>query len=1014
MMFLQKMFKPKWFFLAAITRKRGVSLASNLMHRPKIISHVLSYEPGKKIQGFLVEQIREIPELHLAAVKLTHEKTGADYLHIARQDHNNVFSVAFRTTPQDDTGVAHILEHLVLCGSQNYPCRDPFFKMLNRSQATFMNAFTGSDYTMYPFSSQNHKDFENLLKVYLDAVFFPRLLEIDFRQEGWRLEHKNINDKNSEIELKGVVYNEMKGVFSQPTQLFAQELQNKLFPSSTYSYVSGGKPLAIPNLTWQQLKDFHCTHYHPSNARFFTYGDFPLENHLGFINDYVLSKFEKQFPQNQVLKEKQWLKPRTFKIKCQPDPLSSNPDKQTTVCKSYMLNDITDTYDSFTLNVLGNLLVDGPNAPFYRALIESGLGSDYSPVVGFDSHTRQSSFSVGLCGLYEKDVDTVIQIIDNTFHQVLKEGFPTSRIEGILHTIELSTKHQTSNFGLGLAMALNPIWNHGGDPIEPLEVNKHVSYLKMLMKDNPHFLQDKIHEHFISNMHNLTLIMCPHEGYNEILQVAETDLLKKKLEHLSSADKEKIYDEGNLLAMNQRENEDVSCLPSLLIEDIEKKHKNDLIHSDHICGVPVQSSEQPTNGISYFRALLSTACVPEELRSLIPLFALVVTKMGAGDYDYRQLDQEAELYTGGLDSSIFAATNPSKVDTFYEGILLSSFCLEKNIENMFKLWQDVINGLKMDDEERLKHIVKMNLSELSQNLAYQGHLYAMKRAASTLSLYDKWKEQMFGFEYLLYLKNLSDLDLYQELLDKLRILADCIFNKTHLKCALNANAPVLRRAEGGLMNLLSSMKGECQDPHPEIEQINFSPHSSKTHIILPYNVYYSALCFKGVPYSSQDNPVLRVAAKLMSSKFLHCEIRERGGAYGGGATVSANGNFLFYSYRDPNTSETLQAFQDSVNWILNKEFKSQDLVEAKLGVFSEVDKPVPPGEKGMKLFLNGLTDDMQQVHRDQLLNTTTEDVVRVVEKYLGSRNMSGTSLIGPEASLSSNSSEWNIINVEID
>uniref|UniRef100_A0A8B9SZ49 Pitrilysin metalloproteinase 1 n=1 Tax=Anas platyrhynchos TaxID=8839 RepID=A0A8B9SZ49_ANAPL len=299
----------------------------------------LQYRVGEQIHGFTVRQVTAVPELFLTAVKLSHDSTGAKYLHVAREDSNNLFSIQFRTTPMDSTGVPHILEHTVLCGSQKYPCRDPFFKMLNRSLSTFMNAFTASDYTLYPFSTQNPKDFQNLLSVYLDAAFFPCLRQLDFWQEGWRLEHENPTDPQTPLVFKGVVFNEMKGAFTDNERIFAQHLQNKLLPDHTYGVVSGGDPLSIPDLTWEQLKQFHATHYHPSNSRFFTYGNFPLEQHLKQIHEEALVKFERIESKTDIPKQKLWEKPREHRVTCGLDSFAADPSKQTTVSVSYLLTE---------------------------------------------------------------------------------------------------------------------------------------------------------------------------------------------------------------------------------------------------------------------------------------------------------------------------------------------------------------------------------------------------------------------------------------------------------------------------------------------------------------------------------------------------------------------------------------------------------------------------------------------------------------------------------------------------
>ncbi|XP_060592348.1 presequence protease, mitochondrial-like, partial [Ruditapes philippinarum] len=514
-------------YKSALQRHRTISI--RLYHSSKLLKSypkgnvktktvldtARALQPGTKLHGYTVKKVENVPELFLTTVALNHDLTGAEHLHVARDDTNNVFSVAFRTTPMDSTGVPHILEHTVLCGSKKFPVRDPFFKMLNRSLATFMNALTASDWTMYPFSSQNRQDYNNLLSIYLDAVFYPQLRELDFNQEGWRLEHENIQDKDSPINFKGVVYNEMKGVFSSQQNIFAETVQNKLLPSHTYGVISGGDPDYIPDLTWDHLKNFHKTHYHPSNSRFFTYGNFPLEDHLQYINNNYLSHFKKIETDTSVPLEPRWSSPREETITCQPDTMAPDPNKQTTVAVNFLLSDITDVEEGTTLNIISNLLTDGETSPFYQALLEANIGSDYAPVVGYNGYTKESSFSVGLQGIHKDDVEKVKQIISDTIDKVIQEGFEQSRIDALLHRIELSTKHQTSNFGLGIVMSVTSMWNHDGDVSEMLRVNNQMKLFKEKLRNDPQYIQNKVKQYFKDNSHRLTVVMSPDEEYDE-------------------------------------------------------------------------------------------------------------------------------------------------------------------------------------------------------------------------------------------------------------------------------------------------------------------------------------------------------------------------------------------------------------------------------------------------------------------------------------------------------------------
>lgn len=364
-----------------LIRNKG-QLLSNVFKRG-LSNNVLNqkYPVGKVIHGFQINKVEQLKELEATAVKLRHLQTGADYLHLDRNDTNNVFGVGFKTIPKDSTGVAHILEHTVLCGSEKYPVRDPFFKMLNRSLSTFMNAMTGFDYTIYPFSTQNPRDFSNLMSVYLDAVFFPNVDPRDFRQEGWRLENELVEDKNSPIVFKGIVYNEMKGALAETNDLFFTRMFQNMLPGTTYEHVSGGDPPNILDLTYEQLKNFHQTFYHPSNSYFFTYGNLELEKHLKQINDTALSRFQKSASNTSIGEVKKFNSPKTVTIECPPDPMVE-PDKQIKMSLSFLTNEINDINETFAMKILGSLLTDGQNSPMYQALIQSQIGSNFTAGTG--------------------------------------------------------------------------------------------------------------------------------------------------------------------------------------------------------------------------------------------------------------------------------------------------------------------------------------------------------------------------------------------------------------------------------------------------------------------------------------------------------------------------------------------------------------------------------------------------------------------------------------------------------
>ncbi|XP_052814769.1 presequence protease, mitochondrial-like [Mya arenaria] len=996
-------------------RWRSLSAAATATNTD-VQDKIRTLKKRSKLHGYTVEKVDEVPELFLTAVSLHHDKTGAKHFHVARDDSNNSFSVAFKTTPLDSTGVPHILEHTVLCGSRKFPVRDPFFKMINRSLATFMNALTASDWTMYPFSSQNRKDYNNLLAIYLDAVFYPQLRELDFSQEGWRLEHENPADKSSPIDFKGVVYNEMKGVFSSQQNIFAEAVQNKLLPSHTYGVVSGGDPAYIPDLTWTQLKDFHKTHYHPSNARFYTYGNFPLEDHLQYINDNYLQNFEAISVDTDVPSEPRWNKPVEEKVTCQPDTMAPDPEKQTTLAVNFLLSDITDLDEATTLSIISTLLTDGEMSPFYQSLLEANIGSDYSPVIGYNGYTKESTFSVGLQGIHQDDIPKVKKIIAETIDKVISEGFEQSRIDALLHRIELGTKHQTSNFGLGIIMNIVSGWNHGGDAAEMLKVNSTMDRFKQRLQDDPHYLQNKVQQYFKANTHCLTLVMSPDEKYDDIRKQGEQEKLKACVNKLTDQDREKVLKLGQELLESQNAAEDLGCLPCIQVAEIDRKIQPEVMEKTDFDGIPVFSTCQPTNEVVYLRMMSFLDKVPEEMKIYIPLFTSVITRMGAGAYDYKELSHQAELHTGGLNAGTHVSAHHTNPDDFDQGVVFSSYCLERNLNRMLDLWTEIFDRSNLRDSNRLETLIKMAAADLAAGIPQAGHSYAMTHSASSLNPAAQVNEMFSGVSQVSIMKKIAELEDNSKVMEHLVELGREILNKDNLKISVNATPQFMPKAlkelDGFITTLHSDRKPEQRVYKDHTTHTkSFTASSKKTQIELPFSVNYMSKSVQTVPYTHEDCPRLQVLSRLLSWKYLHREIREKGGAYGGGAAmVPKNGVFSFYSYRDPNSMNTLSVFEDAINWAARGEFTDTDVEEAKITMFQQSDKPVPPGQMGTTLFLNNITDEMRQQSRDQLFAVAKDSLVDVTQRYLVSgQKPSSLSFLGPNNSKVAEDQSWKIV-----
>ncbi|CAG0884626.1 unnamed protein product [Darwinula stevensoni] len=969
------------------------------------------FHPGIKFSGFTVQRAEKVSELHLAAILLSHDLTGAQYLHVAREDMNNVFSIGFRTTPMNSTGVAHILEHVTLCGSQNYPVRDPFFKMLNRSLATFMNAMTGADYTVYPFSTQNPVDFQNLMGVYMDAVLNPKLEELDFLQEGWRLEHSDVDDHQTPVVFKGVVFNEMKGAFADSQRLYEQKVLNSVLPSHTYKHISGGDPLEIPKLGYSDLIEFHRVHYHPSNAHIFTYGDLPLEYHLEELQNRYLCNYSKMDSDTSVPDEVRWIEPKRLELKGPPDPMAQNSEKQVTTSVTFLMSPINDCFHSLCFQILSELLTGSSNAPFYKSLLQPNIGSGFAPITGFDNSAKESFFSVGLQGIAEADINRVTSAIWETLEEVTRDGFPEERIDAILHSIELGLKHQTSNFGLGLILALTPFWNHVSDPIPALQVNHLVNDFRHSLKKNPQLLQDMVKEFMLNNKHHLITVMRPDEEYLEMLTSQEDTVLEDLTKDLTEKEKEKLFDTGKVLRDRQNQKEDFSCLPILHLSELELEIPKVNLQHEVLHGVPVQFCCQPTNGVTYFRAVINTRHLsPEELH-LLPLFCEVVTKMGAGTWDYKQLDHEIELNTGGLSVCPHIVCCPVLECSFEQGILLHSFCLNKNFHNMLGIWLKIFRELQMNDTDRLMTLIRNAASHLVNSMAHMGHSYAMTLSASTLSAAGNLHEMMSGFAYVNMLNDIAHSDNISPVLKALVGMGRKILSKVHLRCAFNTTSedlPVVKEAVEKFILNIPGTASELQEVFGLHE--DFQPSTRHSHLVLPYPINFSALSIPIIPYTDRDFPALRVLSRLLTYKYLHREIRERGGAYGGGAAIHPTGMFTFYSYRDPLALSTFNTYHNSLEWILQgADFSEEDIHEAKLAVFQAEDKPVPPGMKGMDLFLHHLSPEMRNEHRHRLMGVAKDDLISVAEKHLKDKPLFGACLMGSELEETAKDPKWHLL-----
>ena len=897
--------------------------------------------------------------------------------------------------------------------------------MLPRSLSNFMNAFTSSDYTTYPFATTNRKDFNNLLSVYMDATLNPLLKESDFNQEGWRIGSENPtsqdnqgHDADDNLVFKGVVYNEMKGQMSDASYLYYIRFQDHVFPAINNS---GGDPRKMTDLTFQNLRDFHSKNYHPSNAKLFTYGDMPLADHLIEIGQR-LEQFQKT-EVDKAIKTPIDLSdgPLEYRIKGPVDPLVDK-EMQHTTSTSWRMGDTSDMVESFALRIMSSLLLEGYGSPMYRALIEAGIGPDWSPNTGYDSGGKIGIFSVGLNGVRKADVAKVKDVVKQTLSEVHQSGFEKSKIDGLLHQAELSLKHKTANFGMGIMQRLQPGWFNGSNPFDMLAWDEIVSTFKGRCAQSRYL--EGLLEKYLLNDKCLTFTMEPDESYGEALIKEEAQRLSSKIDEVSKLVGGKAEARAQFArreqelaeAQSKAPNEDLSCLPSVHVEDIQRQMEKKSVRESSIGDVPVQWREASTNGLTYFRAINALDGLPADLRALLPLFTEALMRIGTVHKTMEQLEDDIKLKTGGVAASYHSSTSPLDYLSCTEGLSLSGFALDKNVPVMYDILRIILQETNFDGpdaESRVRELLQSAANGALNSIASSGHSYARRYAEAGLTPQGILNEQIGGLTQVQQTAALAVRSLDEGLGDvitKLKIIQKfAVSNSSSFRTAITCSPESVSPNEIALQTFLETLPTSSTVPKSE-SPISSDTYNTKTFFPLPYQVYYSALSVPTVAYTHPDSAHLQILSQLVTHKHLHHEIREKGGAYGGGAYARGlSGLFGYYSYRDPNPQNTIKVAQDAGRWARDKAWTDQDLQEAKLSVFQGVDAPESVSEEGMTKFVSGVDHEMEQKKREELLDVNREDVMLAAQKYLvEGMDKARIAVLGQEKGWIQKSDGWDI------
>lgn len=934
---------------------------------------------------------KTISALKLDVQEYRHKATGAQHIHLAAESDENVFLVALRTVPHDSTGVAHILEHTALCGSEKYPVRDPFFMMVRRSLNTFMNAFTSSDWTAYPFASQNRKDFNNLLDVYLDAVFFSRLDELDFAQEGHRLEFAEPNNPDSELVFKGVVFNEMKGAMSSvPSQLW-HTLCKYLYPSSTYHYNSGGEPDCIPDLTYEQLKDFYRTHYHPSNAIFMTYGEIPAAELQSAFEERALKRFSKLDEVISVSDEKRYYAPvkvEEFYPLDESDQQADPDAGKSHVVLAWLLGKTTDLEQTLAAQMLSHILLDNSASPLQQALETSDLGNGPSPLCGLEDSQKELAFVCGLEGCKPENVDAVEALILQTLEKVAAEGVPQSDLDAALHQLELQQREVGGDgypYGLQLVMTALTAATHRGDPIALLDVDAALASLRKQVQE-PDFIQRLVKALLLDNPHRVRLAMHPDSQMNARKLAAEKQRLAAIKASLSEEQKQRIIERTRALEARQQQKDDESILPKVTLADVPADLHYIAGSHEEVNRYPLRRFTTGTNGLVYQQVTIKLPHLDEELLPLLPYYSICLTELGIGDKDYLAVQRWQAEVVGSISAYSTVRGQSDDVQAIDAYITLSSKALARNHSAMDELLNATLSQTRFDELDRIRELIAQTRARREQSVTGQGHSLAMSAACAGMSPAAKLSHDLSGLEGIVAIKTLDKrLENPDELASFARQLAriHALVAAAPRQFLLVGEAEHLDRYRDNLAS-----RWPAESPAPDFRALALPPvnHKVRQAWITNTQVNFCAKAYPTVPSDHPDAAALTVLGGFLRNGYLHRAIREQGGAYGGGASQDNHiAAFRFYSYRDPRLTETLDDFDASLRWLQETEHESQALEEAILGVIGSMDKPGSPAGEAKQTYqaeLFGRTREKRELFRNRILQVKLDDLQRVAKAYL--------------------------------
>jgi presequence protease len=931
-------------------------------------------------------------------------KTGAELLSLINDDDNKVFGITFRTPPKDSTGVAHILEHSVLCGSRKYPVKEPFVELLKGSLKTFLNAFTYPDKTCYPVASQNAQDFYNLIDVYLDAVFYPRISPFIFQQEGWHLE---LDDPEGALIYKGVVFNEMKGAYSSPDSVLSEYSQRSLFPDSTYGLDSGGDPKHIIELTFEQFKAFHQRYYHPSNARLYFYGNDDPQQRLQLVNEY-LGDFDRQPVDSAIILQPPFDSPkrivRTY-ASADTDGGEGNAVRRGMLTMNWLLTETTDPTLNFALQVLRYILLGMPGSPLRKALIDSGLGDDLAGV-GLESELRQIYFSTGLKGIRIEDGERIEELILKTMENLTTQGIDPQTTEAAMNTIEFHLReNNTGSFPRGLNLMLRALttWLYDSDPLALLAFEAPLETLKLHLASDSRFFESMITRFFLENPHRATLILKPDPALASTEETDERERLKAIRESLQPAQLGEVMANTRELKRLQElpdPPEALEAIPTLKIRDLDRANKlipQALLETE---GVKTLYHDLFTNGIVYLDLGLNLHSLKQEHLPYVSLFGRALVEIGTEKEDFVALTQRISRKTGGIRPEVFSSA--SQVDE--RGALwlfLRGKSMLPQLQDLLDILQDVLLTVRLDNRERFRQMVLEEKARQEQKLVPSGHQIINLRLRSHFNEADWAAEQIGGVSYLFFLRDLARKveEDWPSVLAILEEIRQVLVRRGNMLLNVTVDEAGWAQSESRVAAFLGGL------PSAPVEKQTWSPSYSPLceGMVIPAQVNYVGKGANLYNLGYRFHGSAQVISGYLRTSWLWERVRVQGGAYGAFSMFDrVSGTMTFVSYRDPNLLKTLDNFDRSVDFLRTTDLSDNELTKAIIGAIGHLDAYLLPDAKGlvaMLRYLTGDTEEERQRMREEVLSTRAADFKTFAEVLDQFKNEGIVKVLGSQSAI---------------